>query len=56
MATRSYEEAGWVAYRFAEILPISAAQKQQCLETESPLERLHLMREVLQQVRNKKPG
>ena len=49
---KNYDEAGWVAYRFAEILPISGQQKQQCLETEDPLKRLALMREVLKSVRN----
>jgi len=49
---KNYDEAGWVAYRFAEILPITGQQKQQCLETEDPLERLQLMREVLKSVRN----
>lgn len=48
---KDYEDAGWVSYRFAEILPISAAQKQLCLETEDPIKRLHMMREVLKSVR-----
>ena len=48
---KRYEDAGWVAYRYAEILPISAEQKQRCLETEDPLERLVMMREVLKSVR-----
>lgn len=48
---KNYEDAGWVSYRFAEILPISADQKQLCLETEDPMKRLHMMREVLKTVR-----
>jgi Lon protease-like protein len=48
---KHYDNAGWVAYRFAEVLPISAEQKQSCLEMEEPLERLAMMREVLQTVR-----
>ena len=48
---KRYDEAGWVAYRYAEILPISPEQKQSCLETEDPLERLDMMREVLKTVR-----
>ena len=48
---KDYEDAGWVAYRYAEILPISPEQKQSCLETEDPIERLQMMREVLKTVR-----
>ena len=48
---KKYEDAGWVANRFAEILPISTEQKQSCLETEDPLRRLRMMREVLNTVR-----
>jgi len=46
-----YEDAGWVGYRFAEILPIDSAQKQWCLETDDPNERLVLVRKVLKTVR-----
>lgn len=48
---KHYDDAGWIAYRYAEILPITPEQKQQCLETEDPLERLSMMREVLKSVR-----
>jgi Lon protease-like protein len=48
---KKYDDAGWVAYRFAEILPISAEQKQSCLEMEDPAERLQMMRRVLKSVR-----
>ena len=48
---KNYDDAGWVAYRFAEILPISPEQKQSCLETEDPLQRLQMMREFLSNVR-----
>ena len=48
---KNYEDAGWVAYRFAEILPISPEQKQFCLETDNPMQRLRKMREVLKTVR-----
>lgn len=48
---KNYDDAGWVAFRFAEILPISADQKQRCLETEDPLQRLQMMRELLNTVR-----
>ena len=46
-----YEDAGWVSYRFAEILPISPDDKQQYLEIEDPIERLRRVREVLREVR-----
>ena len=35
-----YEDAGWVADRLAEVLPLEAAEKLQLLETDAPLERL----------------
>jgi len=46
-----YDDAGWVGYRFAEILPIDSAQKQRCLETDDPIERLNLVRKILKTVR-----
>lgn len=48
---RRYDDAVWVGYRFAEILPFNAEQKQSCLEIENAVERLHLIRGVLQEVR-----
>ncbi len=48
---RQYDDAGWVGYRFAEILSISPEQKQSCLESDDAIERLHLVREVLDTVR-----
>jgi Lon protease-like protein len=48
---KRYDDAGWIAYRYAEILPITPEQKQLCLETEDPIERLSMMREVLKSVR-----
>ena len=48
---RNYEDADWVGYRFAEILPITPEQKQSCLEAEDSLTRLEMMREVLDSVR-----
>jgi len=54
---KNYDDAGWVSYRFAEILPIPAEQKQLCLETEDPMQRLDMMREVLKSVRaSQAPG
>lgn len=48
---RRYDDADWVGYRFAEILPISPEEKQYCLELEDPLERLQIVRKVLNTVR-----
>lgn len=49
---KHYDDAGWVSYRFAEILPMMPDQKQACLETDDPVERLESMRAVLEAVRN----
>lgn len=48
---RCYEDAGWLTYRFVEILPLELKQKQQCLENSDPVERLRLVRELLDSVR-----
>ena len=48
---KKYDDAGWVGYRFAEILPITPEQKQDCLEADDPVRRLELMRDVLDTVR-----
>jgi Lon protease-like protein len=48
---RHYDDAGWVAYRFAEILPIAASEKQACLEIDDPLVRLEMVCSVLEAAR-----
>jgi Lon protease-like protein len=45
-----YEDASWVGYRFAEILPIESMKKQWCLETNDPIERLRVVSKVLKTV------
>ena len=45
-----YDDADWVGYRFAEILPIDGVQKQRCLETNDPVERLRIVSRVLEVV------
>jgi uncharacterized protein len=52
---RNYEDAGWVTNRFVEILPIDLEQKQKCLETNNPAERLILVNELLDTVRGPLP-
>ncbi|MCH8334737.1 MAG: LON peptidase substrate-binding domain-containing protein [Proteobacteria bacterium] len=44
---KKYDDAGWVGYRLAEILPITPEQKQNCLEADDPVRRLEMMRELL---------
>ena len=51
---RNYDDAGWLSYRFVEILPIDLEQKQICLEMNDPLERLKLVVELLESVKG--PG
>ena len=38
--TAHYDDAGWVGNRWAEVLPLSCAEKQQLLELADPLARL----------------
>ena len=51
---RHYDDAGWVTYRFVEILPLELEQKQYCLEASDPQERLQLVMQLLDTVRE--PG
>ena len=44
---RRLDDATWVGYRYCEILPLSIAQKQQCLEIEDANARLELVAAVL---------
>ena len=37
---KRFDDAAWVSHRLAEILPVSLAEKQQCLEIDAPLVRL----------------
>ncbi len=48
---RNYGDAGWVSYRFVEILPLDLEQKQYCLEKADPAERLRIVNELLDTVR-----
>jgi len=49
---KHYADATWVGRRFAEILPISQAQKQHCLELNDPMERLAFVRPLLRAIRS----
>ncbi len=35
-----YDDAGWVGYRLAEVLPLEGPERQQLLQTNDPIERL----------------
>ena len=48
---RHFDDAGWVANRFLEILPVALEQKQLCLENTDCRQRLELAAAVLQQVK-----
>lgn len=47
---RHYDDASWLSFRFAEILPIDMEQRQQCLEMENSVERLHFLQPLLGQM------
>jgi Lon protease-like protein len=51
LVDKRYDDASWVSYRFAEILPLDVAARQRCLEMDDPLERLSFLRPMLRQVR-----
>jgi len=48
---RHMDDASWVTSRFVEILPIDLEQKQQCLESGDPAERLRIVQELLDDAR-----
>lgn len=43
-----FEDASWVGYRLAELLPLSLSQKQYFLEMNDPLRRLEVMQPLLE--------
>jgi uncharacterized protein len=46
------DDAAWVGYRLAEILPIAAAEKQFCLELCDPIQRLDVLSPLAQGAAN----
>lgn len=46
-SAESLEDAVWVGYRLAELLPLAAIEKQHLLELSDPMERLQSLVEVL---------
>jgi Lon protease-like protein len=49
--SKHYGDATWVGRRFAEILPMTLEQKQQCLEMDDALARLRYVRPLLRSIR-----
>lgn len=50
---RRFDDAGWVTSRFVEILPMDLEEKQRCLEQSDPVERLRIVRELLDLARGR---
>lgn len=48
---KAYDEAGWVSYRLAEVLPVSLELRQACLELSEPEDRLRLLRPAVEQIK-----
>jgi Lon protease-like protein len=48
----SYDDAGWVAFRLAEALPLENRERQQLLQLGDPLERLELLMHYLPRFQN----
>ena len=53
---KDYTDAGWLSYRFAEILPISTEAKQEYLSIEDPVERLERISSSLKTLRSTGEG
>jgi len=53
---KDYSDAGWLSYRFAEILPIAPEAKQEYLEIEDPVERLERISASLKTLRSSDGG
>ena len=49
---RHFDDASWVTSRFVEILPIDLEEKQRCLEQSDPVERLQIVRKLLDSARS----
>ena len=49
---RHFDDTSWVTSRFVEILPIDLEEKQRCLEQSDPVERLQIVRKLLNSARS----
>ncbi len=52
-AEPAFDDAAWVSWRFAEILSLPLAQKQVMLEMTNPLERLRMLRPLVEAARRR---
>jgi Lon protease-like protein len=52
---KRYDDAAWVACRLAEIVPMSPADKQRCLELADPVELLKYLQPMLRPFPREKP-
>jgi Lon protease-like protein len=43
----SYDDASWLGFRLAELLPLAGEEQQQLLEMTNPLQRLAVLRDIL---------
>ncbi len=50
---RHFDDASWVTSRFVEILPMDLEEKQRCLEQSDPVERLRIVRKLLNLARSR---
>ena len=48
---KDFEDASWIGYRLAEVLPLSLEQKQHCLELRDPLRRLEMLVPLVESLR-----
>jgi len=48
---KNFEDAVWVSYRLAEVLPLSLEQKQHCLELSDPVRRLETLVPLVESLR-----
>ena len=53
---RRFDDAGWVSYRLLEILPLDLEVKQWCLEYGDSAQRLRLVQDLLDAVRDRQPA
>ncbi len=47
VARDTYEDASWLGFRLAELLPLDPAEQQRMLELEEPVQRLAALRDIL---------
>lgn len=48
---KRFDDAAWIGYRLAEVLPLSIGQKQMCLEISDPVRRLEFLVPVVESLK-----